>query len=351
MIKIIIHSLFLIFTVGSLHAVNLEDRAQDFVLETKRIELPGHPYAFNPSIVRWRGALLMSFRELPLPEDAFPCQIHSSSISQLGLVFLFEDFTLDGMPQLLEIPGRIVDGKNECRSEDARLVVVDGRLYIVYSDNRDEEVTEGGFRMYVAEIDYDGEKFSLKNLEVINHFPEASPKRREKNWVPFDYFGSLLLAYHIDPHTILYPCLDGSESAEGLFSTKQDISWKWGEIRGGTPALRCGSQYLSFFHSSIDVATDHSCGEVMPHYFMGAYTFQKNPPFALTGISPEPIIGRNFYEGNIYTYYWKPVRAIFPCGFILDGDYIWVSYGRQDHEIWLVKLDKNGLLNSLKTID
>lgn len=342
--------LFLLL-LGNIYAINLEERAQDFVLGTKRIELPGHPFAFNPSIARWRGSLIMSFRELPLPEEAFPCPIQSSSISQVGITFLFEDFTLDGTPQILDIPGCMIDGKMQGRSEDARLVTVDGRLYIVFSDNLNEEVTEGGFRMYVAEIDYDGERFTINNPEAINHFPGESESKREKNWVPFDYFGSLLFAYQINPHTILYPCLDGSETAEGLFSTRQDISWKWGELRGGTPALRCGSEYLSFFHSSIDVATEHSGGEVMPHYFIGAYTFQKHPPFALTGISTEPIIGKNFYEGKIYTYYWKPVRAIFPCGFILDGDYIWVSYGRQDHEIWLVKLDKKGLLNSLKPIN
>lgn len=339
--------LFLVFMIGSIQAVNLEDRTQDFVLETKRLELPGHPYAFNPSIVRWRGSLVMSFRELPLPEEAFPCPIQSSSISQIGIVFLFDDFSLDGTPKILDIPGSMVDGKKEGRSEDARLVVVDGKLYIVYSDNLNEEVTEGGFRMHVAEVDYDGQQFSLKNWEAIHHFPEESPIKREKNWVPFDYFGNFLFAYYIDPHTILYPYLDGSESAVEVFSTKQDISWNWGELRGGTPALRCGSEYLAFFHSTIDIATDHSNGEVMPHYFMGAYTFQKYPPFSLTAISPEPIIGKNFYEGEIYTYYWKPVRAIFPCGYIMDGDYIWVSYGRQDHEIWLVKLDKKGLLNSL----
>lgn len=351
MIKLLITGLFFSLIMGYVQAVNLENRAQDFVLETKRIELPGHPYAFNPSIIRWRGALLLSFRELPIPEESFPCPIQSSSISQIGLVFLFDDFTLDGIPQILEMPARLVDGKKEARTEDARLIIVDGRLYIVYSDNPDDEVTEGGFRMYVAEVDYDGKQFSIKNVEGIHHFPGESPSRREKNWVPFDYRGNLLFAYQINPHTILYPYLDGSESAEKLFTTKQDIAWKWGELRGGTQALRCGSEYLSFFHSSIEVATDHSNGEVMPHYFIGAYTFQKHPPFALTSISNEPIIGKTFYEGKIYTYYWKPVRAIFPCGFIMDGDYIWVSYGRQDHEIWLVKLDKIGLINSLKPID
>ena len=52
----------------SLFAIyDLEERSQEFVLEIKKIEIPNHPHSFNPSIVRWRGALLMSFREIPFP--------------------------------------------------------------------------------------------------------------------------------------------------------------------------------------------------------------------------------------------------------------------------------------------
>ena len=118
--------------------------------------------------------------------------------------------------------------------------------------------------------------------------------------------------------------------------------------RGGTPGLIIdGSQYLAFFHSSKVMPTVHSNGDNILHYFIGAYTFAQHPPFEITQISPEPIVGRKFYNGTIYTPYWKPVRAIFPCGYIFDGSYIWIAYGRQDHEIWLAKLDKEGLLNSL----
>lgn len=84
----------------------------------------------------------------------------------------------------------------------------------------------------------------------------------------------------------------------------------------------------------------------MPHYFMGAYLFSEKPPFQMTSISPEPIIGPNFYSGKKHQT-WKPLRVVFPGGFVYDDTYIWVVYGRQDHEAWVVKLDREGLINSL----
>ncbi len=341
-------SLFLPLTA---ELVDLEKRAQEFVLETKQIVIPGHPCAFNPSIVIWRGQILLSFREIPLPDSALPAPIYSSSISRVGLVFLNHDLTLDGEPYMLDIPGMTVDGESVARSEDARLINIDEKLHIVYSDNPNEEVTEGGFRMYVGELDFDGTSFFLRKLEPLTNYPGESPERREKNWVPFDHKGNLLLAYSILPHQILYPLLNGSGECTEVSQTRSDISWKWGELRGGTPALRNGNEYLAFFHSSIDIATVHSKGEVMPHYFIGAYTFEKNSPFAITRISSEPIIGKNFYHGPTYTYYWKPVRVVFPCGYIFDQEHIWLVYGRQDHEIWIAKLDKAGLYSSLKSVD
>ena len=45
--------------------LDLEKKPQDFVLETIKISVPDYPHAFNPSIIRWQGRLLMSFREIP----------------------------------------------------------------------------------------------------------------------------------------------------------------------------------------------------------------------------------------------------------------------------------------------
>jgi predicted GH43/DUF377 family glycosyl hydrolase len=327
--------------------VDLEKFKSEFVLETKKIEIPNHPEAFNASIVSWRGSLILSFRELPLSAEAVSNQIYSSSISRIGLVFLNSDFAVDGEAYILEIPGTVVNGELLSRAEDARLINVDERLYIVYSDNRDEEVTEGRFRMYVGELDFDGRSFSLKSLERLEDFPGESSIRREKNWVPFDYRGNLFLSYSISPHLVFEPFLDDSGSCDFVSLSTPDINWNWGEIRGGTPALRIGSKYLAFFHSSIDMVSVHSEGDKALHYFIGAYTFEKDAPFRITHVSKEPIIGENFYHGKKYPYYWKPVQAVFPCGFVYDGEFIYLSYGRQDHEIWIAKLDREKLLESL----
>ena len=336
---------FFCFGASIQASIDLEELSQDFVLETKRIEIPGHPYAFNPSIIRWKGSLLLSFRDL-LPIDSnLPFLIDCSSNSQIGLIWLDESFTPISKPQMLDTyvnnPGM------HSRAEDSRLVSVGEHLYIVYSDNINEIITDGGFRMFVAELQLDGEIFSAQDTECLNSFEGENPLRREKNWVPFDYLGHLYFGYSISPHMILHPLL-GTGKCETIDSTWDGFNWKWGELRGGTPALKIDNQYLAFFHSSMEMDTVHSNGEKILHYFMGAYTFSLEPPFKITQISPEPIIGQNFYHGTIYTPYWKPVRVVFPCGYIFDENSVWIAYGRQDHEIWIAKLDKAGLLASLR---
>src|SRR6267154_2409481 len=42
--------------------IDMETMVRDFILETKKIEFPEYPGAFNPSIIKWNGFLLMSFR-------------------------------------------------------------------------------------------------------------------------------------------------------------------------------------------------------------------------------------------------------------------------------------------------
>ncbi len=65
--------------------LNLEEMAQDFVLDEKQLYIPGHPNAFNPSIARFDEGLILSFDSYsgdhPAPD-------------QTGLVFLDLDFNV-----------------------------------------------------------------------------------------------------------------------------------------------------------------------------------------------------------------------------------------------------------------
>lgn len=330
--------LFSIMRSGLSAGIDLEERAQSFVLNTQKISIPGFPNAFNPSIIRWKGSLLLCFRDIP--------DLKYKYNSEIGLVWLDEKFKPKSKPQLLDIKGKY--SIIPARAEDARLILVKDSLYIVYSDNKDEKITRGGFRVYIGEIKLDGDNFSLHNVECLSRYEGESILKREKNWVPFDYHGNLLLAYSISPHLILRPLLQQSGKCETFSFIQQAIPWQWGDLRGGTPGLIVkDSEYLAFFHSSIDMKTVHSNEQVMSHYFMGAYTFSSSPPFEITQVSPEPIIGKGFYHGKMYQPFWKQVRVVFPGGFIFDENYIWVAYGRQDHEIWIVKLNKHELFKSL----
>jgi predicted GH43/DUF377 family glycosyl hydrolase len=318
--------------------VDLEEKVDDFVLETKRIEIPGFPQAFNPSIVRFDGKLLMSFRVIPDPKTPFT--------SWIGLIWLNDQFLPIGKPQQLRT--RRAASSVPSRAEDARLFTIGGHLYISYADNPEPKLSKGGFRMYVAELIWNGQEMVADSIERLAIFNGETESLREKNWVPFDYRGNLLLAYSLNPHLIFCPFLD-TESCLTVASTEADIQWDWGDLRGGTPGLQdpVTGDYLAFFHSSKKVSSVQSDGKNIGHYFLGAYTFSSEPPFHITRVSPKPIIGKGFYSKTDYKPYWTQLKVIFPGGFFMEKECIWIAYGKDDHEIWIAKLGYQGLFKSL----
>ena len=316
---------------------DLKKMVSDFVLETHRIEVPGYPYTFNPSIVRWNNRLLMSFRVNDL-------RIYSSK--KIGLVWLDENFNPVGDPYILKIPrdtsiNFFVNKRARIRVQDPRLITINDRLYIIYSDYQIG-------RMFKAELHFDGEQFFLDKADCFLHFENEKLNRLEKNWVSFQYEDDLLFAYKISPH-IIFSHIKGTQTCQTYAASSNNIRWRWGEIRGGTPAILVDGSYLAFFHSSIEMASVQSEGDRRMHYFMGAYRFFATPPFKITHVSPKPIVGEDFYVNRPYRTV-KPLACVFPMGIIQDDNFIWISYGKQDHESWVVKLDKRKLLESLKPV-
>lgn len=312
--------------------VDLEANPSSFILETRKIEIPQFPNAFNPSIIHWNNGYLMSFR----------IKNSLDGSTRIGLIQLDENFNPASIPQVVEVS---VDySLPPPRTQDPRLFTIGNDLFMVFNDMVNI-APKGIRRMFAARLEFDGVQFLVRHPDILLHYEMEITNRDEKNWVPFDYNGKLLLAYSISPHHILKPIF-GKKKCETIAATKGKIAWNWGILRGGTPALKVGNEYLSFFHSAKDLTTLQSNGSHMVHYFMGAYTFNQHPPFNLTKISKSPIIGKQFYSGPAHNT-WKPLRVIFPGGFVVDENCIWIAYGRQDHEIWIVKLDKKGLLDSL----
>ena len=317
--------------------VNLEEGCSECVLETKRLEIAGYPYAFNPSMVRWGEHILLSFRVIPDPAHPYT--------SMLGVVLLNEQFEQIGEAQILGV--REAGSRAPSRAEDGRLLWVGNELYIIYSDNPDLKISRGGFRMVVGELRQVEGKFVICNAQRLMQFEGADDGVREKSWTPFVFEDSLLLSYSISPHLIFYP-VPGTEQCETVAETACPFPWDWGILRGGTQALLIDTgEYLTFFHSVKLMKTLHSDGKEVEHYFMGAYTFAPTPPFHILRYTSDPIVARGFYSGESYRPHWKPIQCIFPAGMMIEGNTIIVSYGRQDHEMWIIKFDKAKFLSQL----
>lgn len=312
--------------------IDLEHRSQDFVIEKKQIRVPGFPGAFNASMIEWQGHILLCFR---VRDEKMV------STFQMGCVFLDKQFNIISTPALLKMRGS--NPSTFIQNQDPRLIVIQNKLYMIYSNFIDL----GGIitrRMFITELLGKNGRFSTSDHLCI-HCPAKLSTRWEKNWVPFIYNEELFLAYSLLPHYILRPSLQTGE-CESISSTYSLINWDWGDLRGGTPALLDGDHYLGFFHSSKLMQSVHSSGKKVQHYFMGAYRFSAHPPFQITHISPEPIVSEGFYHGQSYNT-WKPLHVVFPMGCMLDDTHVWISYGRQDFEIWIAKIDKNKLYASL----
>jgi predicted GH43/DUF377 family glycosyl hydrolase len=224
---------------------------------------------------------------------------------------------------------------------------VDKKLYLIYNDNTTViNPTDKQRRdMYLTELVQKDDHFHAGKTVKLTHKDKYSTTKWQKNWVPFEWNKTLLVAYSINPHEILYPDLSTGESESIFETTFPGNWWMWGHLRGGTPALSVDGEYLAFFHSAIPTVSSSTDGKVMHHYYMGAYTFSAHPPFNITKVSPFPIVARGFYTKST-----TPKRVIFPGGFVVDGPYIHIAYGKDDHEVWILTLDKAKLLKSLRPV-
>lgn len=334
--KIIFYLTFFCFFKGvlfSIDFIDLEESPDEFIIETKQIIIPEYPDAFNASIVDLPDCLLMSFRiRDPLLKTT----------DQMGLIQLDQNFNPISKPFVIQFRNHLENERS--MAQDPRLILVRNDLFMVYNDSLNSPY-KSMRRMLIAKLEFDGQNYFVKNPEMITQYDHEIWNRHEKNWAPFVYHDKLLLTHSLIPHTIYEPIF-GEGRSETIASTETLTDWDYGEPRGGTQAFIISDQYLSFFHSSKEMKTKQSNGKKITHYFMGAYTFQKDPPFSITQVSQKPIIGKNFYNGELHNT-WKPLRCVFPCGYIFNEEFIYVTYGRQDHEIWVVKIDREKLLNSL----
>jgi predicted GH43/DUF377 family glycosyl hydrolase len=332
----------LLLLFGALAAFLINDPLLAFeklVLETKRIYIEDFPEAWNPSMIKVDQGYLMSFRYTPDVES-------QGWISYIGVVLLDEEFNPISKPQLLRT--RLKNSKTPSQSEDARIFKFKDRMFLIYNDNVDiiYPATWQRRDMFMAELFYTDHQFILGPPLKLIYEEKYQSRFWQKNWVPFEKDGALLMIYSINPHEILYPNL-ATGTCYSVYETSAEIQWDFGAfLKGSTPPMLVDAEYLAFFHTGIVTSSQSSWGLDLWHYFMGAYTFSAEPPYEITHITPVPIIAENFYTPSKYA-----KRVIYPGGFVVSDSVIYLTYGKDDQEIWIATIDKAVLKNSMVPVE
>jgi predicted GH43/DUF377 family glycosyl hydrolase len=78
---------------------------------------------------------------------------------------------------------------------------------------------------------------------------------------------------------------------------------------------------------------------------MGAYTFDKEPPFTIRSLTQDPIAIPEPNDAPLGS-----SRIVYPEGLVDDGDNYVVSYGRNDNSIYLLTFNKQGIFERLKPV-
>lgn len=162
---------------------------------------------------------------------------------------------------------------------------------------------------------------------------------RQKNWMPFSWNDKVLFVANVSPHDV-YECrTDLPEYSIRKYLTKWDSeNWPWnqkswfypGGFRGNTNAVRMDDgNYLGTFHTSTQI------GRTV-HYDNGFYIFEGNPPFrpirmsTKTYLPAESAVEPHFRKAGI-------ILCTFPCGLMIRGDKVVISYGDNDSSVKIVE--------------
>jgi predicted GH43/DUF377 family glycosyl hydrolase len=283
------------------------------------IPVKGLPIAaYNPSIIRFRGKLLMLYR---FHEDTLK--------TKLGIAELDENFS-------------VVSTETLNLDEDETLSLEDGRLYIWKGEL---------WMSYVLSTspNFPSSQMKICKLYKPDHWRQSDreqywlPDRQtiEKNHVPIIFDDVFNIIYRSnqpqegdlsDLSQIIYSPFEKREMKTPA------LRWAYGEVRGGTVPLPYDGKLISFFHSPLDNFPPPN----QRNYFVGCVIRKAEPPFQMLAISKRPILRGSMVGGDKTWFHFKPQVCI-PYGAIEhEGGWL-ISVGQNDSAALLVKIQPKDL--------
>lgn len=267
---------------------------------------------YNPSIIRFNGKLLMTYR------------FHQETgfYTKIAIAELDEKFNVTYNQEL------DLNDENSC--EDGRLFERNGHLYMFYISSTFPTFPACQVKcVMLAKPD---------KWRASEKFEYWLPDRQtfEKNHVPLEWDGELNVIYR---HNQIEDG-DTSKITQVIYcpSDKREMKtpalrWPWGEIRGGTTPILWKGKLLKFFHSMLE----NEMPPVNLRYTIGAMLMKAEKPFQMLQVSKRPILRGSEIGGNETRQFFKR-NVVFPGGSIEhEGGWL-ISIGVNDTLCCLVKV-------------
>ncbi len=160
--------------------------------------------------------------------------------------------------------------------------------------------------------------------------------RSEKNWLWFFHDDKPHLIYLSSPLTIAV--FNEVFQYQREYQTPA-LPWHYGEIRGGSPPVRVGDEYWTFFHSSVPWEVRGT-----RRYHMGAFAFTVTAPFKMTRITKLPLLSGSPYDKYDHP---KPL-VVFPCGALHRAGQWLISFGVNDLNSAYIRIPHSDILELTK---
>lgn len=273
---------------------------------------------YNPSIIRYDGKLLMTYRYHH--DGTAATQLAIAELDDAGNVL--NNSKLNGQGHSLE---------------DGRLFIFKGQLCICYVESQIGSSSHNCVTKY-------GRIVRDKEWSIADTFQPQYGKNAwdgmEKNWVMFEQEGRLFCIYQSSPKQIVLE-LDGAK----VVATHESDSphWRYGAVKGGSVPMPYDGKLIRFFHARLD-------NEAPPTYWryrMGVCLMEPTPPFKIISIAEKPLLEGtevdDLSQTERFSCHHHKQRVVIPYGAIETPTSFLVACGVNDSQCGLVKVKKEDL--------
>lgn len=281
---------------------------------------------FNPTIVQVRGATFLITRHWR--KDG-----HGHWHSRLVRWKLDDEF-YPSEPMPLVFPR--YSGVEQI--EDPRAIVHENKIWISHCTWRHGRIYRA--HQSLTNFTLDWQWAGTMNIPYGgNGLQVGQGSAHEKNWVWLNRGNRWHFVYSFQPHMVV-EVIDTMRVREHKSAIKPPVPWQYGQIRGGTPPVKVGDEYVTFFHSSL------AWQGRKKRYYCGAYAFQAQPPFAVTRMTKEYLLCGSDQDTRILD---GPL-VTFPGGAIFNDGLWTVVFGCNDEASGWVRIPHDELLTLMATV-